>query len=53
MGTEVTTALTTALSGIAGDATDVILVIVPIAIGVAGLVFVIRKAMGWFKSLAK
>lgn len=53
MSTEITTAMTTALTGIAGDATDIILVIVPVAIGVAGLVFVIRKAMSWFKSLAK
>lgn len=53
MTTEVTTALTTALQGIAGDATDIILVIIPAAIGVAGLVFLIRKAMGWFKSMAK
>lgn len=53
MAETVTTALSTAFTSIAGDATDVILLIVPIAIGVAGLVFIVRKAMGWFKSLAK
>jgi len=48
-----TTALTTAMTAVKGDAVSVLLVIVPIAIGLAGLVFVVRKAMSWFKSLAK
>lgn len=48
-----TTALSTAFTSISGDAMEVIGVIVPIAIGVAGAIFVIKKALGWFKSLAK
>ena len=49
----VTTAMTTGLTSVAADATSIIVVIIPIAVGVAGTIFVVRKAMSWFKSLAK
>lgn len=49
----VKTAIQTGLQGVSADALEVIAVIVPIAIGIAGIVFVVRKAMGWFKGLAK
>lgn len=51
--TEITTALSTGFGTIATNATSVITTIVPIAVGVAGLIFVVKKALGWFKSLAK
>ena len=47
------TAFTTGFTSIATDATSAIGLIVPIAIGIAGTIFVVRKAMGWFKSLSK
>lgn len=53
MSETLTTALTTAMTAIKTDAISVLGTIVPLAIGVGGLVFVIRKAMSWFKSLAK
>lgn len=53
MSTEMTTALTTAMTGIATDAKSILLIVVPIAIGIGGLVFIIRKVMSWFKTLAK
>jgi hypothetical protein len=49
----ITTALSTGLQAISTDALDVIATIVPIAVGIAGAIFVVRKAMSWFKSLAK
>jgi len=53
MSTDLTTAFTTGFTAISGDVTEIIAVIVPIAIGIAGLIFVVRKAMAWFKGLAK
>jgi hypothetical protein len=49
----ITTALTTGFTGISTDAMGIIAVIVPIAIGIAGAIFVIKKALSWFKGLAK
>jgi hypothetical protein len=49
----ITSAFTTGFQQIASDAVAMIAVIVPIAIGVAGTIFLVRKAMGWFKSIAK
>lgn len=49
----VITAFQTAFQSMASDAKSMIAAIVPIALGVAGVIFLARKAMGWFKSLAK
>ena len=49
----ITTAFQTGFQSMASDALGMIAVIIPIALGVAGAVFVSRKAIGWFKSLAK
>lgn len=49
----VITAFQTGFQSMANDALSMIAVIVPIALGVAGVVFLSRKAIGWFKSLAK
>lgn len=49
----VITAFQTGFQSMASDALKMISVIVPIALGVAGVVFLSRKAIGWFKSLAK
>jgi hypothetical protein len=43
----------TGMTTIANNAMSMISTIVPIALGVAGVIFLVRKAMGWFKSLAK
>lgn len=48
-----TTALTTALSTMADDIVAVIPAIATVALPVAGVIFVARRAMGWFKSMAK
>lgn len=48
-----TTAFQTGFQQMASDALGMLAVIVPIALGVAGAVFLVRKAMSWFKSLAK
>lgn len=47
------TAFQSGFSQLASDALGMIAIIVPIALGVAGTIFIARKAMGWFKSMAK
>lgn len=47
------TTLQTAFNSVSGDVTSVLAVAIPIAVGIAGIIFVARKAMGWFKSMAK
>lgn len=48
-----TAAFQTGFQSLASDALTMIATIVPIALGVAGAVFLVRKAMAWFKALAK
>ena len=45
-------ALSTAFTAVQGDVTSVLAVAIPVAIGIAGILFVARKAMKWFKSMA-
>lgn len=47
------TAFISALNDIAGEVSNLIGAIVPVAVGIAGTIFVARRAMGWFKSMAK
>lgn len=42
-----------AFSTVSSNAMSILGVAIPIAIGIGGVVFVARKAMGWFKSMAK
>ena len=49
----VITAFGTGFQSIASDAMKMIALIVPIALGIAGVIFLARKGMSWFKSLAK
>lgn len=49
----ITTAFSTGFQKMASDALSMIAVIVPIALSVAGVVFLVKKAMSWFKTLAK
>lgn len=44
--------LSTAFTNVQGDVTSVLAVAIPIAIGIAGIIFVARKAMKWFKSMS-
>ena len=48
-----TGAFSTGLNSLSGSVTDMITTIAPIAIGIAATVFVARRAMGWFKGMAK
>lgn len=49
----VISALSTGFSAIATNVTSVLTTIVPIALGIVGMVWVVRKGVGWFKSLSK
>lgn len=46
-------AFQTGFQGMVSDALSMIAMIVPIALGLAGVIFVVRKAISWFKSVAK
>ncbi len=49
----ITTAFTAGLTTIKTDTSSVIAAIIPISMAIAGSIFVVRKGMSWFKSLAK
>ena len=46
-------ALGTGFTSIATNVTSVLTTIIPIALGIVGMVWVVRKGVGWFKSLSK
>lgn len=48
-----TSAFTTAFQNIAADVSSTLVIVVPVALSIAGVVFVARKAMSWFKSMAR
>jgi hypothetical protein len=52
MSTELVAAFTTGFTSVATDVTTLIGAMVPIAIGIFGTVWVVKKARKWFGSLA-
>lgn len=46
-------AFTTGFQQIATDAMSMIAAAAPIALGIAGTIFLAKKAIGWFKGMAK
>lgn len=46
-------AFTTGFQQIASDAMSMIAAAAPIALGIAGTIFLAKKAIGWFKGMAK
>lgn len=49
----VISAFQSGFQSMASDAMSMIAVIVPIAVGVAGVIWLSRKAMSWFKSMGQ
>lgn len=49
----INTAFQTGFQKVVNDSLSLIAVIVPIALGLAGTIFVVKKAMSWFKGMAK
>jgi len=47
----VTTTLTSAFTSIVGNITDVLGVVLPLALGVLGTVIAVRFAIRWFRSI--
>lgn len=45
------TAITTGFTSVASNATSVITAIVPIALGIFAMVWIVRKATKWFKGM--
>jgi hypothetical protein len=48
---DIITALTTGFTSVATNATSVITAIVPIALGIFAMVWIVRKATKWFKGM--
>lgn len=48
---DIITAITTGLQGVATNATSVITAIVPIALGIFAMVWIVRKATKWFNGM--
>jgi len=46
-------AFETGFQQIRADAFSVIAIAVPVAVSIAAVIFIAKKAMGWFKSMAK
>lgn len=53
VASQVISAFGTGIGSIVSDAGSMIVTIVPIALGLAGVIWLVRKAMGWFKGMAK
>lgn len=49
----INTAFQTGFQQVVSDSLSLIAIIVPIALGLAGTIFVVKKAMSWFKGMAK
>lgn len=53
MSETLVSAFQTGFNNVSADVTSILGVAIPIAVGIAGVLFVARKAMGWFKGMAK
>jgi len=51
--TEVTDALTTSFTAIGGNITSILVIALPIALGVVGMVIAVRFGIKWFRSLVR
>ncbi len=49
----ITAAFQTGFQQVVSDGLNLIAVMVPIAMSLAGVIFLVRKAMSWWKSMAK
>lgn len=52
-GVDLTSTLQTGFQGVVTQAGQVLAVIVPIGLGLAGTIWLARKAMSWFKGMSK
>lgn len=53
MSETLVSAFQTGFTAVSADVTSILGVAIPIAVGIAGVIFVARKAMGWFKGMVK
>lgn len=49
---DLATTVSTALTSVQGDVTEVLAVVIPIALTIAGIIWVSRKAFKWFKGMS-
>lgn len=49
----IVTAFQTGFQTVSADVMSILGVAIPIAVGIAGTLFIARRAMGWFKGMAK
>lgn len=53
LSSDLTSAFSTGFQTVASTVTQILVVIVPIALGIMGVIWVSRKAIGWFKSMSR
>lgn len=53
ISSDITSAFSTGFQQIASDVTSVLVVIIPIALGIFGVIWVAKKAISWFRSMSK
>lgn len=53
ISSDITSAFSTGFSQIASDVTSILVVIVPIALGIVGVIWISKKAIGWFRSMSR
>ena len=53
VGSSIATAFSAGFQTVVTDSIAMLSAMVPIAVGLAGALFIVKKAMSWFKSVAK
>jgi len=53
LSSDLTSAFSTGFQQVAANVTQILVVIVPIALGIVGIIWVSKKAIGWFRSMSR
>lgn len=53
LSTDLTSAFSTGFQQVAANVTQILVIIVPIALGIVGIIWVSKKAIGWFRSMSR
>lgn len=53
LSSDLTSAFSTGFQQVASNVTQILVIIVPIALGIVGIIWVAKKAIGWFRSMSR
>ena len=53
LSSDLTSAFSTGFQQVASNVTQILVIIVPIALGIVGVIWVAKKAIGWFRSMSR